>query len=84
MPPATVRLAGLGDVGSETDSLPVVPAALLGLAALGLVAGGLAARRYGSDEPDPDGSIADPGDEAEPVQSPPVLTLVPLPRERAP
>ena len=90
-PPATSRaggaaLAGLAGDGSGAgpQAPPVGPAALLAVAALALLGGAFVARRVGGDEPEPDGdddASADGGDEA---ASPPTLTLVPLPRERAP
>jgi hypothetical protein len=84
-PTGVARLAGLpGEDGSLTTPAPVGPAAILGLAAVALLGGAVIARRIGAGGPDPDheGTDASAGADEEP--SPPVLTLVPMPRERAP
>lgn len=83
-PAAKARLAGLESAGSGRPSAPTLPAGLLGLAALGLLGGSLVARRYGEDDPDSDEPGPGSVNEAEPERSPPALTLVPLPRDRAP
>jgi hypothetical protein len=83
-PATAARLAGMGGAGEEQSSLPIVSAALLVLAALGLLGGGFVARRSGRDDPDPGDSDATSTDEAAPEHAPPALTLVPLPRDRAP
>jgi hypothetical protein len=82
----TARLAGLtGDgSGAGPTAPPIGAAALLGVAALALVGGAFVARRVGGDEPEPDGHDDVVGNAAEDDGSPPTLTLLPLPRERAP
>ena len=77
-------LAGLGSSGSGEQSLPVAPAALLATAALGLLAAALVARRGSVTDPDPAVREDSSSDEAEPPPALPALTLVPLPRDRAP
>lgn len=84
-PTVAARLAGLaGGEGPLTAPPPVGPAGLLGLAAVALVGGAVIARRLGEGGPDPDdeGTDVPAGPDEEPVA--PVLTLVPMPRERAP
>ena len=82
----TEPVAPLGAVtakGSESPS-GSLPAVLLLLAATTLAAGAGAARRGSRDgTPGPDAEPVAP-DEKEVATSPPSLTLVPLPRERAP
>jgi len=73
---------------AESAGLPVAAGALFGLAAAALLAGIAAARREAG--PAPDGSdvaseAGDPPDDTSAGEAnAPVLTLVPLPRERAP
>ena len=83
-PPTAARLAGLDGGGAGRPSLPIGSATLLGIAALGLLGGGFVARRSGDDDPEPDEPDAASPDEAGPEHRPPALTLVPLPRDRAP
>ena len=82
----TAALAGLAGDGTGAGPIapPVGPAALLGVAALALLGGAFVARRVGGDEPEPDGEDDATADGADEEGSPPTLTLVPLPRERAP
>ncbi|MDQ2674377.1 MAG: hypothetical protein M3Y40_06950 [Chloroflexota bacterium] len=86
--PSSARLAALPGGSAKKNRAPIGPAALLGLAAVGLVGGALAARRMKHDDPegtDPAASDVDEAaDEPMEVPTPPVLTLVPLPRDRAP
>ena len=85
LPRGTATLAGLpGRDRPATRMPPVGPAALLGLAAVALVGGAIIARRLGSRGPDPDDAGTEASAEGEVDPSPPVLTLVPVPRERAP
>lgn len=73
--------------GGESAAGPF-PSALLLMAATTLVGGALAGRRLtqrGGPDPDSGTAAAESGEEAEPeASSPPTLTLVPMPRERAP
>jgi uncharacterized protein YdeI (BOF family) len=82
------RLAGLSGDAAASKPAPLVSVALLGLAALGLVGGALVARRADQDghegtDPEP-AELGDVGDETPDAPAPPILTLVPLPRDRAP
>jgi hypothetical protein len=83
-PGTPARLAGLEGAAGPQSSIPIGAAALLGLAAAGLLAGAFAARRAGENDPDPDEAGLATADEPEQRTSSPMLTLVPLPRDRAP
>jgi hypothetical protein len=75
-------LVGLPGTSPEPAPMPAA-ATLLGLAAVLLGGGAVAARRFGAPTDDDPTAEADGG--TEPVEpAPPALTLVPLPRERAP
>ena len=76
--PAT--LAGLTSGSAAPATRPILPAALLALAAAALLGAVAAARRLrASPQPPPD-----PGDASSTPQAAPTLTLVPLPHDRAP
>jgi hypothetical protein len=85
VPAANARVAGLIGGAGVLRPPAIGSAALLGLAATGLAAGAFMTRRIRSDDPDdPDPAIPSPGEEPDHAQAPPTLTLVPLPRDRAP
>ena len=79
---AAATLVGLPGTADTPAPMPVA-ATLLVLAAVLLGGGAVAARRFGAPtDHDPTSASDDGGEPAE--AAPPVLTLVPLPRERAP
>jgi hypothetical protein len=87
--PSAARVAGLGSPAESPT--PWVPGVLLGLAAGALGGAALLVRRLAvGDDPDgadasaPDGLDAETGPSVASSTGPPVLTLVTLPRERAP
>jgi hypothetical protein len=84
-PPGPATLAGLaGRGGSERNAPPLAPVTMLGVAALALIGGAIGARRFGGDDPEPEGGDDARDEGADEDPSPPTLTLVPMPRERAP
>lgn len=82
--PRTPTLAGRSPRDGGAASVPVGPAALLGMAAAALLGGAVLARRRALDEPDPDEPVGSGSGDAVDVPTTPALTLVTLPRERAP
>lgn len=83
-PGDAATLAGLPEGNPPQTPRPVGPAALLAVAALALAGGAVVARRLRAGAPGPDDEGTDATAEADVEASPPVLTLVPVPRERAP
>ncbi|HEX7172835.1 MAG TPA: hypothetical protein VF365_09540, partial [Candidatus Limnocylindria bacterium] len=84
-PGGSATLAGLPGGRPATPRAPIGPAALLGLAAAALLGGALVGRRLGGGggtDPDDEGTAEPSGADLE--SSPPALTLVPMPHERAP
>ena len=80
---AAATLVGLPGTTSQEPAPMPAAATLLVLAAVLLGGGAVAARRFGAPTDDDPTAEADGG--TEPVEpAPPALTLVPLPRERAP
>lgn len=82
--PPGATLAGLPSDSTASEPTAPAAAALLGLAAAALLGAAAVARRRRPVDPDPADAAASPGDPPDAAPPPPSLTLVPLPRERAP
>ena len=78
------RLAGVDGLPPDPQPAPFGAALLLGLAAVGLIGGGLVARRRAADDPEPEPADVDAPGEVETISAPPALTVVPMTRDRAP
>jgi hypothetical protein len=76
----SATLAGLQSETGSPAGRPILPSALLALAAAGLLGAVAAARRLQTSSQPP----TDPGDASSAPPAAPTLTLVPLPHERAP
>ena len=76
----SATLAGLSEGSGSPADRPILPSALLALAAAGLMGAVAIARRLRTSSQPP----TDPGDASSAPPAAPTLTLVPLPHERAP